>query len=127
MEYSEVCSNGSFSATDDNICQELSVAPFIQSKGRETDYLNCRFFFEFDSDTGKYYINARNVCNELPTVMSATYSEGAEVDMPSLRQQAKLASVFLSALSGDAEDAVFCVPSALACHAFAGSRMAELS
>ena len=90
----------------EGISNELSASPFKHTKGRDIDYLNYKSSFEFDNDTGRYYINANNVYNEILTVMTATYPEGAEVDMPALRQKAKLASIFISSLSEDAQDAI---------------------
>ena len=85
---------------------ELSATPIERTKGRQIDYIGYRSSFEYDQNTGMYYINAQNVYNEIQTVLTATHPEDEEVDLLDVRKKAKLATIFLTSLSDEAQDAI---------------------
>lgn len=85
---------------------ELSATPIERTNGRPIDYFSYNSSFEYDKNIGMYYINAENVYNEIQTVLTATYPEGEEVDVPDVKMKAKLASIFLTSLSDEAQDAI---------------------
>ena len=98
-----VDNSGNFSTDFDNIRAQSVAASLHPIESRAVDTSRYASSFMFDTTKGQYYIDAKNVYNELVEVLSA--AQGENPNMAEIRKNAQPGAIFLSSLSEDLQDA----------------------